>query len=69
MYTVHLARELADTPIKVNAAHPGWVKTDMGGADAHLGFVERAKTSVYLAALHADGPNGGYFHLGQTLPW
>lgn len=69
MYTIHLARELAGTPIKVNAAHPGWVKTDMGGADAHLGIIEDAKTSVHLATLPADGPNGGYFHLGQTLPW
>jgi len=28
-YTIHLAAELKDTPIKVNSAHPGWVKTEM----------------------------------------
>ncbi len=27
-FTVHLAYELRDTKIKVNSAHPGWVKTD-----------------------------------------
>jgi len=30
-WTVQLAYELRDTKIKVNAAHPGYVKTDMGG--------------------------------------
>ena len=33
-FTVQLAYELKDTKIKVNAAHPGWVKTEMGGAGA-----------------------------------
>lgn len=69
MFTAHLARELAGTAIKVNAAHPGWVKTDLGGEGAHLEIPEGAKTSVELATLPADGPTGGYFHLGQTLPW
>lgn len=69
MFTVNLANELKDTPIKVNAAHPGWVKTDMGGEHAPLDVTEGAKTSVTLALLSAEGPTGGYFHLGQTLPW
>ncbi len=69
MYTIHLARELSDTPIKVNAAHPGWVKTDMGGAEAPMGLSDGAKTSVHLATLPADGPTGGYFHWGEPLPW
>jgi NAD(P)-dependent dehydrogenase (short-subunit alcohol dehydrogenase family) len=69
MFTVHLANELKDTPIKVNAAHPGWVKTDMGGEAAPLGVEEGAKTSVRLATLPKDGPTGAYVHLGDTLPW
>lgn len=68
-WTVHLAHELKDTPHKVNAAHPGHVQTDMGGAGAPMAIVDGARTSVQLATLPADGPTGGYFHLGETLPW
>ncbi len=69
MLTVQLANAVRDTRIKVNAGHPGWVKTDMGGDDAPLEIVDGAKTAVALALLPDDGPTGGYFHLGQTLPW
>lgn len=68
-FTVHLAYELKDTPIKVNAAHPGWVKTDMGGSEAPMEIVDGAKTSVALATLSADGPNGRFIHMGEELPW
>jgi NAD(P)-dependent dehydrogenase (short-subunit alcohol dehydrogenase family) len=68
-YTVHLAHELKDTPIKVNAAHPGWVKTEMGGEGATMDIADGAKTSVALATIGADGPSGAYLHMGETLPW
>jgi NAD(P)-dependent dehydrogenase (short-subunit alcohol dehydrogenase family) len=68
-FTVHLAQELRGTKIKVNSAHPGWVQTDMGGSAAPLALSEGGKTSVQLATLPEDGPTGGYFHLGQPLPW
>jgi NAD(P)-dependent dehydrogenase (short-subunit alcohol dehydrogenase family) len=68
-FTIHLAHELKDTKIKVNSAHPGWVKTDMGGEGAMMEIVDGAKTSVELATLSADGPTGGYFHMGKPLPW
>ena len=68
-FTVHLAHELGDTKIKVNSAHPGWVKTDMGGPNATMEVSEGGKTSAQLATLPDDGPNGGFFHLGQPLPW
>jgi NAD(P)-dependent dehydrogenase (short-subunit alcohol dehydrogenase family) len=68
-FTVHLAWELRDTKIKVNSAHPGWVKTDMGGPEAPMELSEGGKTSAALATLPDDGPTGGFFHLGQPLPW
>jgi NAD(P)-dependent dehydrogenase (short-subunit alcohol dehydrogenase family) len=69
MFTNHLAHELRGTAIKVNAAHPGWVKTDMGGPQAPLELAEGAKTSVELATLPDTGPSGGFFHLGVHLRW
>ena len=68
-FTVHLAAELRDTSIKVNSAHPGWVKTELGGPSAAMDLDQGGRTSVQLAMLPADGPTGGYFHLGEPLPW
>lgn len=68
-FTIHLAHELRDTKIKVNSAHPGWVKTDMGGDAAPMNVVDGAKTSVALATLPENGPTGQYIHLEKTLPW
>ena len=68
-YTVHLAHELRDTPIKVNSAHPGWVKTELGGSSAPMEIADSYKTSVYLATLDENGPNGGFFHETSPLPW
>jgi len=68
-FTIHLAHELANTKIKVNSAHPGWVKTEMGGEGAMLEIEDGVKTSVQLATLPEDGPTGGYFHMGESLPW
>ena len=68
-FTVHLAAELKGTNIKVNSAHPGWVKTEMGTDQATMEIEDGAKTSVELALLGADGPNGRFIHMGQELPW
>jgi NAD(P)-dependent dehydrogenase (short-subunit alcohol dehydrogenase family) len=66
---VHLARELREAGIKINSAHPGCVKTDMGGEFADLDVREGGTTSAWLATLPGDGPTGGYFHMGVALPW
>jgi NAD(P)-dependent dehydrogenase (short-subunit alcohol dehydrogenase family) len=69
MLTIHLAHELRATKIKVNSAHPGWAKTDMGGSAAPLSVEDGAKTIVELATLPDDGPTGGYFHGSEEIPW
>jgi NAD(P)-dependent dehydrogenase (short-subunit alcohol dehydrogenase family) len=68
-FTIHLAFDLRDTKIKVNSAHPGWVKTDMGTDAAPMELPDGAKTGVALALLGEDGPSGGFFHMGKPLPW
>lgn len=69
VYTIHLAHALKDTAIKVNSAHPGWVKTELGGSHAPMEVADSYKTSVYLATLDEAGPSGGFFHETETLPW
>ena len=68
-WTVHLAYELRDTLIKVNAIHPGYVQTDMNRGAGELTVPDGAKSSVQMALLDADGPSGSFTHLGKTLPW
>jgi xanthine dehydrogenase large subunit len=60
---------LKDSSVKVNSAHPGWVHTEMGGPSAPMNVEDGAKTSVRLATLPAEGPSGGFFHMGDALPW
>ncbi|MDO9357355.1 MAG: SDR family NAD(P)-dependent oxidoreductase, partial [Solirubrobacteraceae bacterium] len=67
-WTVHLAHALRDTSVKVNAVHPGAVKTD-GKPNGELELPEGAKSAVALALIGADGPNGSFSHLGEVLPW
>jgi NAD(P)-dependent dehydrogenase (short-subunit alcohol dehydrogenase family) len=69
MVTVAYARELWDTPVKVNAAAPGWCVTDGSG---HTGFktaAQGAEVAVRLAILSDDGPTGEFFREDGPVPW
>jgi NAD(P)-dependent dehydrogenase (short-subunit alcohol dehydrogenase family) len=67
--TVQFAYELRDTPIKVNAADPGYVATDMNKNQGVRSVEEGAATPVRLATLPPEGPTGGYFNDEGALPW
>ena len=68
-FTLHLAEALKDTLIKVNSAHPGWVKTDLGGEYAPMSIEDGVKTIVDLSMLDVNGKTGAFIHLGESLPW
>jgi len=66
-----LARDLAADPraLLVNAACPGWVRTNLGGDSAPRTPEEGAETPAWLARLPAGGPNGGFFGEEQPVDW
>jgi NAD(P)-dependent dehydrogenase (short-subunit alcohol dehydrogenase family) len=67
--TVAFAVELRDTPIKVNAADPGYCATDLNAHSGPRTATQGAEIAVRLAALPADGPTAGYFDENGTVPW
>ena len=68
MITIIFADALQDTPIKVNAACPGNVVTDLNPYGTRT-VEQGAAIAVHLATLPADGPTGGYFDENGPLPW
>ena len=69
MITVILAAELKDTPIKVNAADPGFTATDLNQHRGTRTVAQGATAAIRLATLPVDGPTGGYFDEDGTVPW
>jgi NAD(P)-dependent dehydrogenase (short-subunit alcohol dehydrogenase family) len=67
--TLQFAWELRDTHIKVNAADPGYVATDMNRHQGVRTVEQGAATPVRLATLPADGPTGGFFDDAGPVPW
>ena len=55
--------------VLVNAACPGWVRTDMGGEGAPRTPAQGADTPVWLATLPDGGPSGGFFRDREPIPW
>lgn len=68
MLTRVLAAELEGTGILVNAASPGYTKTDMS-PNATRPVTQGADTPVWLSTLPAEGPTGGFFYERKQLEW
>jgi len=67
--TVHYARSLAGTPIKVNGAAPGHVATDLNAFRGPRTPEQGAAVAIRLAQLDGDGPTGLVFEDETQLKW
>ena len=68
--TLIQSRTLAEKSIAVAAAHPGWVKTDIGSQAAPMEVADGAKTVVGLVTMARENfPHGQMQHMGERLPW
>ena len=69
MLTVTYAARLAGERIKVNAADPGYVATDMTDHRGERSPQQGAATAIRLATLDESGPSGGFFDDAGPVPW
>jgi NAD(P)-dependent dehydrogenase (short-subunit alcohol dehydrogenase family) len=67
--TVEFAKELAGTPIKVNAADPGFTSTDFNNHRGYRTVEQAATVIVHLATLDEDGPTGSFQDENGNIPW
>jgi len=63
-----LAAELRGA-VAVNSMCPGWVKTDMGGANAERDVSQGADTAVWLALDASQDLTGKFVRDHKVIPW
>jgi NAD(P)-dependent dehydrogenase (short-subunit alcohol dehydrogenase family) len=66
--TAILAAELSGA-VAVNAVCPGWVKTDMGGANAERDVSQGAAGIVWLALDAPQELTGKFVRDREVIPW
>lgn len=70
MLTVCLANELRREGFTCVVAHPGWVRTDMGGPNATLAPEESIRALLALVDRLGPEDSGKFFNYdGTPLPW
>jgi NAD(P)-dependent dehydrogenase (short-subunit alcohol dehydrogenase family) len=67
--TVQLDAAYADEGLIVNAASPGWTRTDLGGPEAPRSPAEGADTPAWLARFQPGAPAGKFWEDRSVIDW
>ena len=67
--TLAFAIDLESTGIKVNAACPGFTRTNLNNFQGTRTVQEAAREPIRLALLGPDGPTGTFLNEDGPLPW
>jgi len=68
-FTVLLAKELMAENFRVNSVNPGYTATDLTQFRGTGTVQSAAAVIVKYALVGKDGPTGGFFTTGGSLPW
>ena len=68
LMSILLSKEIQPMGISVYHMCPGWVKTDMGGANAERSPEEGADTAIWLAT-SSDAMSGHFYRDRTVIPW
>ena len=69
MFSRVMRLELKERGVDVLAMHPGWIRTDMGGADATLSPDDAAKAILEAIKTHSDNGGGFVNWRGEDIEW
>lgn len=67
--TAYLHGEYGMRGLIANSVCPGWVRTDMGGANARRSVEKGAETPVWLARFRAGAPGGRFWRDRKVIDW
>ena len=59
--TDDISVKLKDTGVRINTLDPGWLRTDLGGPNAHNPVEATLPGALAPALVEDDGPNGQFF--------
>jgi NAD(P)-dependent dehydrogenase (short-subunit alcohol dehydrogenase family) len=68
-YANAFRRSAPHAHIKINAATPGYIATDLNNHSGNRTVEQGSQVIVQLATLPQDGPSGGFFNDAGTVAW